>query len=166
MREEEEEEEEEVRAETPRCSEAARPTNFFPFSAFSASLREPISLGNAGMSLREFPMTVRASTALLLATAIGLAGCAGPEKAPPSGASRAGFRTLIAGEPAALDRLEKAARGCRLQGIRRDRSPEQRLSFDTPAGEPRPGDPFACFIDWTKAHPETSYVFVGNAPAR
>lgn len=100
---------------------------------------------------------------VLAAAAFGLASCAGQEKAGRPTAAQAGFRTLIAGEAAALDRLEKAARGCRLKGVRRERSPE-RLSFDTPAGEPRPGDPFHCFIEWTKRHPETAYQFVGNAP--
>jgi hypothetical protein len=91
-----------------------------------------------------------------------LASCAGPEKAAPRGpAAAAGFRPVISGDPAALDRLEKVARNCGLKGIRRDGA-ERWLSFDTPAHAPRRGDPFRCFMKWTLEHPETQWGFVGN----
>jgi hypothetical protein len=90
-----------------------------------------------------------------------LTSCAGPEKAPPRGAAPAGFRSIITSDPASLDRLEKVARDCRLKGVRRE-GRVRLLSFDTPAREPRRGDPFRCFLKWTQAHPETPYQFVGN----
>ena len=97
----------------------------------------------------------------MLAT-LGLASCAGPEKAAPRGAAAAGFRPLIAGESADLDRLEKVARDCGLTDIRREKVPGKWLSFHTPARAPRRGDPFRCFLKWTQKHPETPYRFVGN----
>ena len=83
----------------------------------------------------------------------------------PGRAAAAGFRPILAGEPAALDRLEKAARDCGLKGIRRE-GPDGWLSFDTPARAPRRGDPFSCFMKWTQEHPETDWGFVGNEAPR
>jgi len=100
----------------------------------------------------------------LLVVALALASCAAPGKKAPPGPAANSFRVVLAGEPAALERLERVARDCRLTGIERKKGPDKWLSFDTPARAPRPGDPFKCFIDWTMAHPETRYVFVGDAP--
>ena len=94
---------------------------------------------------------------------LALSSCAGPER--PRGAAAEGFRPILAGEPEALDTLEKVARKCRLKGIRRE-GPQRWLSFDTPARAPRRGDPFRCFMKWTQEHPETPYGFVGNEAPR
>lgn len=98
--------------------------------------------------------------AFLLAT-LGLASCAGPDKTAPRGAVAASYRAIITSDPVSLDRLEKAARKCRLKNIRRE-GPDNWLTFDTPAEAPGRGDPFLCFLQWAQDHPETPYFFVGN----